>query len=80
MPLVRISIKTLRILAFYGMHLLYFPLLIIALRLYTYTRLAFGFDPAPWLNGLLSFLIAGIMYAALGYSLVRWLNRLEKKD
>ena len=71
------SFKTLRMLAFYGMHLLYFPLLVVSLRLFTYIREASAAQWPGWLNGLATFAIAGGLYVAMGYRVTRWLDQAE---
>jgi uncharacterized protein (DUF58 family) len=71
--------KSLRILCFYGMHLVYFPLLIASLTLFTRIR---EFAPhlwPAWLNALATFLVAAGLYVYMGYALARSLDRREKQ-
>lgn len=74
---MRMSIKSLRVVCFYGMHLVYFPLLIVFLRLFTHARIAAGIEPPAWLNGLILFALAGGLYVFMGYRVSRWLNQAE---
>ncbi len=71
------TFKTLRTIAFYGMHLVYFPLLIVCLRLFTYIREVSALQWPGWLHGLAIFAIAGGLYLFMGYRLARWLNQAE---
>ncbi len=74
---MRMKRKTLRVLAFYGMHIVYFPLLIVSLRLFTYMRVAFTDEWPGWLTGVATLAIAGGLYVFMGYRLTRWLNHAE---
>jgi hypothetical protein len=66
------ELKHLRMAAFYLLHVLYFPLLVVCLRMLHHLRIAA--DPwtvhwmPPWFFPMLSCTIAGGLYIGLGYT------------
>jgi hypothetical protein len=73
------TLKGWRVVAFYGMHLVYFPLLIGLLWGFTLLHESAGWEVPRWLNALLTFALAGGLYVGLGYAVASHLNRLEDR-
>jgi mannose/fructose/N-acetylgalactosamine-specific phosphotransferase system component IIC len=71
------TLKGWRVVAFYGLHLVYFPLLIGLLWGFTLLHDALVWEMPRWLNAVLTLALAGGLYVGLGYAVARRLNQLE---
>lgn len=69
--------KSLRVISFYGMHGVYFPLLILALRGLTQVQEQSAGPWPGWLHIVTTLTIACGLYLVLGYSVTWALNQAE---
>jgi uncharacterized membrane protein SirB2 len=74
---MKLTPKGRRVAAFYGMHLIYFPLLIGGLWILTLLRHQLAWHPPDWLHVTLTFAIAAGLYIGLGYAVARRLDRSD---
>lgn len=64
-----------RILAFFGMHLVYFPLLILIMHGWSWGHARFGLNLSETIYNLLHCLLAAGLYVGLGYVVALVMNR-----
>ncbi len=66
-----------RVLGFYGMHILYFPLLVFALRGLTHWQSQSAWQWPGWVLAVATLAIAAGLYICLGYTVTRALAQAE---